>query len=78
MLPVNRVWDVVSGRRTRPNLAPALVFGGVTNQLAIDAAIKRLDDFEDAYNKAACLIAESISDTEILTVTAVLEDPVAT
>ena len=79
VLLVNRVWDVVSGRRTRPNPAPALVFGeGVTNQPAIDAAIKRLDDFEDAYNKAACLIAESISDTEILSVTAVLEDPVAT
>ena len=66
VLLVNRVWDVVSGRCTRPNPAPALVFGeGVTNQPAIDAAIKRSDDFEDAYNKAACLIAESISDTEI-------------
>ena len=36
------------------------------------------DDFEDAYNKVACLIAKSISDKEILSVTAVLEDPVAT
>ena len=79
MLLVNRVWDVVSGRRTRPILARALVFEeGVTNQPAIDAAIKRLDDFEDAYKKTACLITESISDTEILSVTAVLEDPVAT
>ena len=51
---------------------------GVTNQAAIDEATKRLDDFEDAYNKAACLNAESISDAEILSVTTVLEDPVAT
>ena len=79
VLLVNRVWDLVSDRRTRPNPALALVFEeGVTNQPAIVAAIKRLDDFEDAYNKAACLIAESIADTEILSVTAVLEDPIAT
>ena len=79
VLLVNRVWDLVSGKRTRPNPVPALVFGeGVTNQDAIDAATKKIDDFEDAYNKAACLIAESISDTEILSVTSVLEDPVAT
>ena len=79
LLLVNRVWDLVSGKRIRPNPPPALVFGeGVTNQAAIDEATKRLDDFEDAYNKAACLIAESISDAEILSVTTVLEDPVAT
>ena len=79
LLLVNRVWDLVSGKRTRPNPAPALVFGeGGTNQDAIDVANKKIDDFEDAYNKAACLIAESISDAEILSVTTVLEDPVAT
>ena len=79
LLLVNRVWVLVSGKRTRPNPIPALVFGeGVTNQAANDAATERLDDFEDAYNKVACLIAESISDAEILSVTAVLEDPVAT
>ena len=47
------------------------------NQDAIDAANKKLDDFDDAYNKAACLLAESISDSEILSVTSVLEDSVA-
>ena len=79
LLLVNRVWDLVPSRRTRPNPAHALVFGeGVTNRPTIDAAIKRLGDFEDAYNKAACLIVESILDTEIRSVTAVLEDPVTT
>ena len=38
LLPVHIVWDLVSGRRTRPNPVPALVFGeGVINQAAIDA-----------------------------------------
>ena len=37
-----------------------------------------MGDFDDAYNKATCLIAESISDSEILLVTSVLEDPIAT
>ena len=79
LLLVNRVWDLVSSKRTRLNPAPALVFGeGVTDQAAIDEATKRLDDFEDAYNKAACLITESISNAENLSVTTVLEDPVAT
>ena len=43
-----------------------------------NTANKKLDDFEDSYNKAACLIAKSISDSEVLPVTSVLEDPVAT
>ena len=81
LLLVNRVWDLVPGKRTRPNPAPAAIvaFGaGNSNQDAIDAANKKPDDFDDAYNKAACLIAESISGSEILSVTSVLEDPVAT
>ena len=79
LLLVNRVWDLVSGKRTRPNPAPAAIgaFGIDSNQDAIDAANKNLDDFDDAYNKAACLLAESISDSEILSVISVLEDLVA-
>ena len=49
-----------------------------TNQAAINEANEKLDAFEDAYHKAACLIADSISDTKTLSVTAVLHDPVAT
>ena len=81
MLLVNRAWDLVSGKRIRLNSAPAenVAFGaGITNQAAIDTANKKLDDFEDAYNKSACLIAESISDSKTLSVTSALEDPVAT
>ena len=56
LLLVNRLWEPASVKRIRPNPVPALVFGeGVTNQAAIDAATKRFDDFEDAYNKASCL-----------------------
>lgn len=70
-----------SGFRQTKNPEPVtiIVFGEAhANQAAIDTANKRLDDFEDAYNKAAYLIAESISDSEILSVMSVLEDPVAT
>ena len=44
----------------------------------ITATNKKITEFEDAYLRASCLIAASISDTEILAVTDVLEDPVAT
>ena len=78
-LLVHEVWDIVSGMRIRPTPAPALVFGeGGTNQDAIDAANRSIDDFQKSYNRAALLIAESISDSEILSVTSVLENPVAT
>ena len=73
-LLVHRVWDLVSGKRMHPNPAPALVFGeGVTQQDAIDAANKRIDDFEEANNKPACLIVESISDSKILSVKSMLD-----
>ena len=77
---VNRVWDLVSGKRVRSNPAPAEIVdaAGIVNQASIDSANKKLDDFEDAYNKAACLITKSISDSEIYSVHYVLEDPVAT
>lgn len=80
ILLVNKVWDV-AGTRRRPNPAPDLVivFGeAYANQAAIDAANEEVDAFEDAYLKAAFVIADSIPDTEILSVTAVLLDPVVT
>ena len=46
-------------------------------QAKIEAANTKLDEFEDASNRAACLISESISDAKILFVASVLEDPVA-
>ena len=81
LLLANRVWDLVSGKRARPNAAPeeeVSLETGVTNQAEIDLANKKLDDFEEACNTAACLISMSISDEEILCVASILEDPVAT
>ena len=81
MLLVNRVWDLVTGTRIRPDPAPAaVVVAGAAhaNQAEITAANKKITDFEDAYLRASCLIAASISNTEILAVTDVLDDPVAT
>ena len=80
LLLVNRVWDLVSGKRVRPNQAPAETVdaAGIVNQASIDSANKKLDDFEDAYNKATCLITESISNSEMYSVHSVLEDLVAT
>ena len=51
MLLANRVWDLVLGKRTRPSPAPAAIvaFGtGNSKQVVIDAANKKLDDFDDA------------------------------
>ena len=75
------VWDLVSGTRIRPDppTKARIVFGEAhENQAAIDAANDNVEDFEDAYMIAACLIAISISDSEIWTVRPVLENPVAT
>ena len=70
----------MSGKCVRPNPAPAEIVdaAGIVNQASIDSANKKLDDFEDAYNKAACLITESIFDSKIYSVHSVLEGPVAT
>ena len=81
LLLANEVWDLVSGKRTRPNAISDHVgiFGSPpTNQAAIDSANQKLDDSEDACKRAVCLIFESILDAEILSVSTVLEDPVAT
>ena len=81
LLIAQRVWDLVSGKRIRPNatLEPVGTFGAPpTNQAEIEAANTKLNEFEDDCDKAACLISESISDVEILFVASVLEDPAAT
>ena len=81
LLLAHRVWDLVSGKRIRPNAAPEPVgtFGAPpTNQAEIEAANTKLDEFEDACNKAACLISESISHAKIMFVAGVLEDLAAT
>ena len=76
----NRVWDLVSGKRVRPNpsLAEMHDAAGIVNQANIDSINKKLDDFEDVYNKALCLITKSIFDSKIYSVDYVVEDLVAT
>ena len=70
-----------SRHTTFANLEPtAVVVAGAAhaNQAEKTASNKKIADFEDAYLRASCLIAAAISDTEILAVTDVLDDPVAT
>ena len=77
----NRVWDLVMGARDRPDpaLAAVVVAGAAhANQAEITVANKKITEFGDAYLRASCLIAASISDTGILAVTDVIDDPVAT
>ena len=81
LLLAHRLWDLVSGKRIRPNAAPEPVgtFGvPLANQAEIEVANAKLDEFEDACNRATCFISESISDAKILSVANVLEDLVAT
>ena len=81
MLLINRVWDLVMGTRVRPNPAPtAVVVAGAAhaNQAEITAANKEIAAFEDAYMRASCLIAAAISDNEILSLSDVIDDPIAT
>ena len=81
LLIAHSIWDLVSGKRVCPNAAsePVGKFGAPPiNQTEIEAAKTKLDEFEDACSKAACLISEYISDSEILFVACVLKDPVAT
>ena len=81
LLIVNRVWDQVTGTQVRPNPAPAAIVvarAAHANQAEITSANKKLTEFEDAYLRASCLVAAAVLDTEILAVTSVLEDPVAT
>ena len=78
MLLVNRVWDLVTGTRVRPNPAPkaVVVFGQAhANRAEITAANRELTAFEDACMRASCLIAAAISDSEILAVSDVIDNP---
>ena len=80
-LLANEVWDLVMGTRVRPNPppTPVLVAGASHANLAeITAANKELKDFDKAYLKTSCILAGAISDSEILAVGDVIDDPVAT
>ena len=80
---MNKVWDLVSEQRSRPArprahsrhetdeiLSPADI---ATDQIAVD----KYDAYVEDYNKAACLLVESIPDSQLLSVTSVIDDPIA-
>ena len=81
ILVANRVWDIVSEQRTRPPRPTSLIFGEEESTPEAVAAAKITADKYDAYlddvNRAACLLIETISDPQLLTVNTVLSDPVA-
>ena len=57
-------------RRGEEDLSPE---GIATAKIDAD----KLDAYEEDFNKAACLLVESISDSQLLAVTFVLDDPIA-
>ena len=50
----------------------------IINQATLDSTNKKLDDFEDVYNKAACLITEYFSNSKMSSYYFKLGDLVAT
>ena len=78
---VNKVWDIVNEQRIRPPRPAVHELGvEVANPEAIAAATIAADKYDrylEDYTRAACLLAESISDTELVAITTVLDDPVA-
>ena len=81
ILMVNEVWDIVNEDRIRPPRPRAHELGEeVATQEAIVAATTAADKYDkylEDYTRAACVLAESISDAELVAITTVLDDPVA-
>lgn len=80
-LLVAKLWDPVSGTRVKPVIPAAIGNASSTaivNQLSVDTATAALDSYNDAYNAAASLIINTISDAQMYYVRSVIEDPVAT
>ena len=50
----------------------------VTNRAAIDSAQQRVQAYRDAFNKAAGIIVETISDSQIYAVRSILGNPILT
>ena len=78
---VNKVWDIVNEDRIKPPQPEVHELGvEVTTPEAIAAATTAADKYDkylEDYTRAACLLAESISDAELVAITTVLDDPVA-
>ena len=81
ILMVNKVWDIVNEQRIRPP-RPAVHELGVEAATpeaiaAATIAANKYDRYLEDNTRAACLLAESISDTQLVAITTVLDDPVA-
>ena len=78
---VNKVWDIVNEQRIRPPRPAVHKLGvEVATPEAIAAATITADKYDkylEDYTRAACLLAESISDTKLVAITTVLDDPIA-
>ena len=78
---INKVWDIVNEDRITPPRRRAHELGEeVATQEAIVAATTAADKYDkylEDYTRAARLLAESISDAELVAITTVLDDPVA-
>ena len=81
ILMVNKVWDIVNEDRIKPPRSEVHELGEeVATQEAIVAATTAADKYDrylEDYTKAACLLAESISDAELVAITTILDDLVA-
>ena len=83
ILIVNRVWDLVREVRKCPQKPSKDEDGELTEAEVYDLNFAEgtfeedLASYEDDANKAACLLVESISDSELLSVASVMHDPVA-
>ena len=81
IIMVNKVWDIVNEDRIRPPRQAVHELGvEVATPEAIAAAsavVDKYDRYLEDYTRAACLLAESIFDAELVAITRVLDDPVA-
>ena len=81
ILMVNKVWDIVNEQCVRPPQPAVHELGvEVATPEAIAAATIAADKYDrylEDYTRAACLLAESISDTELVAITTVFDDTVA-
>ena len=78
---VNNVWGIVEGTKTLPPPPPVLRLATSTaggNEILVDETNKQILDFQAGENRAVVLLAESISDSILLSVTSILSDPAAT
>ena len=81
ILMINKIWDIVNEDRIKPPRPEVHELGEeAATPEAIAAAITVADKYDrylEDYTRAACLLAESISDAELVAITTVFDDPIA-